>query len=203
MPRALHYAGNYYVDILPHNSLAFIQIYMFTLEEFQGQFGAHGAPSLLVELFKLQEKVGSDLLGGFCLDNFSRDEMNERFNQPAVANLFIEFAEANEDGLSYGLWCVLDNLDECPVVVFHERNPPLVVAANLGEFYQALSYDGDLRVSEVKVAFEKDEDYEPSEHRVEFLQWLGTAAASKPEVDAIVAKAQQAYQQNLAEFTKQ
>lgn len=172
---------------------------MFTLEEFVAQFGTYKIPQRLIDLFNVQENVGPELLGGFCLDTYGRDELYQRLGNRGVADQFIEFAEALDDGASYGFWCVQEDLNQCPVVVFSgsEVTP---VACDLEEFLGLLSYDGDLVVKDGKAKYVKDEDYEPSEQHDAYIQFYGLAPWSKAQTDATVDKALASYQQNLTEF---
>ena len=172
---------------------------MFTLEEFVAQFGSYKVPPRLIELFNVQENVGPELLGGFCLDTYGRDELYQRLGNHGVADQFIEFAEALDDGASYGFWCVQEDLSQCPIVVFSD-NVVTAVACDLEELLGLLSYDGELVVDNGKATYVKDEDYEPSEHHATYLEFYGLVPWSKAQTEATVAKAQTSYQTNLSEF---
>lgn len=125
-------------------------------------------PSKLLALLKFdneaaEQKYFSD---GF---EFSLDKEKTGLKTYSTDELFLnsiyEFANADGTGSSYGFWLKdnITNLNEAPIVVFGSEGGYHVVAKNLDELLQLLTFDSEPMIDWDEVYYYKDiEEYEPS-----------------------------------------
>ena len=106
-------------------------------------------------------------------------------------NSIIEFASADGEGSSYGLW--LKNNQETPVVAFGSEGGFHVVANDLNDLFIILTFDIEPMIEWDQICYFKDSsDYEPSSKHKEYCDWLKNE--HKLDIttcaDSIVKKAQ-------------
>ena len=126
---------------------------------FPEQFGTHKIPAILEDLFHFEQEHGMESYSEcFYLSANDKTGIMTWSEDPEFYNAFIEFAAANGSGSFYTLWLLEDDLDNCPVVVFGDEGGIHVVAANIRELLQLLTFDREISVDFDDAYFYKDED---------------------------------------------
>ena len=142
---------------------------------------------------------------GFFCNKIDKTGLKTWSDDTEFLYAFQEFAQANQSGSSYAFWLLEENIDHCPIVVFGDEGGCYVVAENLKDFLHFLSYDVQISVYE-GVSFYKDEDdYEESEQRQLYIDWLKSNLNLEPineetEVEKLIQKASHKYQKQLDDF---
>ncbi|HEX8015648.1 MAG TPA: hypothetical protein VF465_10480 [Flavobacterium sp.] len=120
------------------------------------------------------------------------------------------FAQANGTGSMYALWDNSKNksLNELPVVVFGDEGGYHIVAKNITELMQLLTFDSEISVDHEEVYFYKDEDdYEESENLSEYKNWLkenfNLDSVEEKEATAIIEAAQKEYKEDFDQWFSQ
>jgi len=120
------------------------------------------------------------------------------------------FAQANGTGSMYALWDDSKNksLNELPVVVFGDEGGYHIVAKNITELMQLLTFDSEISVDHEEVYFYKDEDdYEESENLSEYKNWLkenfNLDSVEEEEATAIIEAAQEEYKEDFDQWFSQ
>jgi hypothetical protein len=171
-------------------------------------FSPHPVPNSLLDLLTLQSNVDGWLSEGF---EFYVDEdkvgLKTYSEAPDFLNRFIEFAQADGTGSTYAIWLneSRDSIDECPVVVFGSEGGVHVVARNLAEWFQVLSYDVEPMVDHDSVYYYKDTaDYSPSNGIDEYRGWLANRLGLNPieNADSVVEVAKAHDQEALTNFIR-
>ena len=70
--------------------------------------------------------------------------MARRTKTKECIDVFVNFAVANSRGDAYAFWLIDADMNKNPIVIFGEDNRIKIVAKNLDEFIQLLTFDGDL-----------------------------------------------------------
>ncbi|MBB1140788.1 cell wall assembly protein [Myroides sp. WP-1] len=187
-------------------------------QEFTALFKGYKIPKELKNLleFQVSENIPSYYSNAIYLmteetsliENYSTDE--------AFLKAFIPFAEANSSGSIYAFWIEnteIEDLTNAPIVAFGDEGGIFVVARNIQELLQIAAYDVEAVVYEDEFYFqdkevlEEEGEFVAAEFNMEYLDWLRSDAKLKPVltidgVDAIVDKAQVAYQEKLEQYIK-
>ncbi|MCH7726490.1 MAG: hypothetical protein IH991_08440 [Planctomycetes bacterium] len=172
-------------------------------------FNPNRVPEALRDLLALENSVDGWLSEGF---EFYIDEDNVGLKTYSEAvdflNHFVEFAQADGTGSTYAIWLneSSNSVDECPVVIFGSEGGVHVVARNLAEWFQILSYDVEPMVDHDSVYYYKDtDDYAPSDRIDEYRNWLVTRQRLKPieDADSVVEIAKEHHQEALTSFIRQ
>lgn len=179
------------------------------MTKFREQFGNHKIPVLLEDLFRFEQEYGTESYSEcFYLSANDKTGIKTWSEDPEFYNAFIEFAAANGSGSFYTFWLQQDDLNNCPIVVFGDEGGIHVVATNIRELLQLLTFDREVSVDFDTAYFYKDEDeaYESPEHAA-YADWLQTklnldTVTTNTAADAIIASAQDKYQIRLNEFLK-
>jgi len=179
---------------------------LLTPEDYANNFPGFDVPNELVELVEFQNQVGAECYSdGFALGTDDKSFLKLwSKRREFLANLMF-IADANGTGSDYFFWNhgASKTLDKMPVVIFGDEGGVHVVASNLSELLQILSYDVEPMVSLEGVDFTKC-DYEPRPAIRAFRKWLKeTCGITKPrKPDQLVKRAQATYKPDFDAWTK-
>lgn len=184
---------------------------MVDLSEFKVNFKNFEIPEELINLVNFQNSIGDD-------ENFSdqfyigRDYSDKSgikgySDDEEFTTLVIEFAMADGTGSTYAFWVVdkNENLAEAPILAFGSEGGIHIVAKNIKELLEILTFDVEPSIGWDEIYFYKDEDdYEPSEKIEEYRSWVlenyGIEITEDP--DEIVKKAQKIYEDKFQNWLK-
>jgi hypothetical protein len=125
---------------------------------------------------------------------------------PEFLDHLFPFAQATGSGSFYALWAddSAKSTSEMPVIVFGDEGGVHVVAKNLRELLQLLTFDVEPMVDLEGVTFYRDEDHEFSERAEAYQAWLEAELGleSIDDADALVADAQAEYEGAFQEWMK-
>lgn len=179
---------------------------MLELKEFSKNFNDLAVPSELIELLNFQNEVSKE---SFYSDGFELTIDTEKVGLKTYSedefflSSIIEFANADYTGSTYGFWLKdkNKNLSESPIIAFGSEGGFHIVAENIKELLQILTFDSEPMIDWDEVSFYKSENHEPSLFAEEYKKWLAENYDLPPveNPDFLVEKAQSKYQ---AEFQK-
>lgn len=165
-------------------------------------------PNKLLALLKFESEVSKQeyFSDGF---EFSLDKekvgLKTYSNDKQFLNSIYEFANADGTGSTYGFW-LMDgntNLNDVPIVVFGSEGGYHIVAKNLDELLQILTFDSEPMIDWEDVYYYKDPDeFEPSSKSTEYCEWLKNNFAIDPvdSADKIVNDAQNLYKDSFNQW---
>jgi hypothetical protein len=172
-------------------------------------FSPHPVPDSLLDLLALQNSVDGWLSEGFEI-YVDKDQIGLKTysEAPDFLDRFVEFAQADGTGSTYAIWSngPANSVDKCPVVVFGSEGGVHVVARNLSEWFQILSFDVEPMVDHDTVYYYKDtDDHAKSDCIEEYRQWLTTKLGLNPieDADSVVEVAKGQHQEALTSFIRQ
>lgn len=169
-----------------------------TLEDFKKNFNNQITDELTL-FFEINDELGFENYSqGFGLYEDDKSGISSWSENEEFLDKLMPFAQANGSGSMYVLW---DNgsgnsLNELPVVVFGDEGGYHIVAKNIFEFMQLLTFDTEISVDHEEAYFYKDDDYEESENLQEYIDWLKENFNLNPikETESILKHAQEKYQ---------
>jgi hypothetical protein len=184
---------------------------MIEEKDFAKNFNGLHAPVELVKLLKFQNEVsktrfyssGFELnvdIGKIGLKTYSEDEV-------FLSSLF-DFALADGTGSTYGFWLRTENmnLSESPIIAFGSEGGFHVVAENIRELLQILTFDSEPMIDWDEISFYKDaENHTQSDYSEVYRNWLNEALNLKPieNPNLLVKKAQDKYQTEFYKWFRQ
>ena len=179
---------------------------MLELSEFSKNFNGLAVPNELIKLLEFQNEVSKD---DFYSDGFELTIDTEKIGLKTYSedeiflNSIMEFANADYSGSTYGFW-VRDgnkNLGETPIVAFGSEGGFHIIAENIKELLQILTFDSAPMIDWDEISFYKSEDYAPRGFAKVYQNWLAENFDLQPveTPDFLIEKAQNKYQ---AEFQK-
>ena len=123
-------------------------------------------------------------------------------------NSIYEFANADGTGSSYGFWLKDENLDlnKAPIVAFGSEGGFHIVAKNLSDLLQILTFDSEPMIDWDEIYYYKDlDDFEPSPKSEAYCSWLKEKYAIDKidNADEIVKAAQEEYQSLFKSWVEQ
>lgn len=200
--KIIYFLNNIWQKIVDHNESR--MEYVFEFEKFIAQFGDVKVPDSLKAFYQFEKLIGhQNFTECFYLNTFDKSGLKTWSKDKDFLSGILEFATANGSGSFYCFWKISDDLNECPVVVFGDEGGFHVVAENILGLMQLLTYDTEIMVDFDYVSFYKDEDeYEESAYHPEYVEWLKKnfnlyPITTEEEVDALVAKAQEKYEEKF------
>jgi hypothetical protein len=126
---------------------------------------------------------------------------------PAFLAGLIPFARATGGGSFYALWRISPEIDlsQAPVIVFGDEGGEHVIARNVRELFQLLTFDSEPSVGHDEVYFYRDEDDEHTERHDEFVAWLDEQFGLAPVDDPaeVIATAQDEFGARFSEWKSQ
>ena len=175
-------------------------------EDFSAQFGSNGIPEDLKKLYDFEGEFGYENFSeSFCLNVIDKTGIKTWSENPEFIGSFIEFAVANGSGSSYGYWLSSTDTEKCPIVVFGDEGGIYIVAENTRQFIHLLTFDTEISVYEKAYFYRDDDDYEPSDYKDEFVEWVQEnfnleGLKTNEQTDEIINKAKEKYQESLDDF---
>ncbi|KQB41686.1 hypothetical protein [Flavobacterium aquidurense] len=175
-----------------------------TLEDFKQNFN-DSITNELALFYDINEELGFENYSqGFGLYRDDKSGIATWSEDPDFLDKLMPFAQANGSGSMYVLWNndQSKSLNELPVVIFGDEGGYHIVAKNIFEFMQLLTFDTEIYVDHEQVYFYKDEDdYEESEGLPEYKVWLKENFNLEPvdDTESILENAQETYK---ADFDK-
>lgn len=180
------------------------------INEFKENLGLTTIPVELEKLIHFQENISGfeNYSEGFGVLIDDKSALKSWGNDNDFLDNVLQFAQANGSGSFYAIWNdgTKKTLNEMPVIVFGDEGGVHVVAKNLLELLQLLSFDSEISVDFDEAYFYKDEeDYEESEDLTAYLKWLkeefGLDQIKTP--DEIVKAAQATYKKDFDNWLAQ
>ena len=184
---------------------------MVNLNEFKLNFKNLEIPKELIGLVNFQNSIDDD-------ENFSdqfyigRDYSDKSgisgySDNDEFTSSIIEFAMADGSGSSYAFWIRNGNrnLNEAPILAFGSEGGIHIVAKDIKELLQILTFDVEPSTGWEELYFYKDEDdYEPSDKIVEYKKWAleNFSIKSTDDADEIVNDAQEIYEEEFQNWLK-
>ena len=178
-----------------------------TLEDFKKNFNNQITNELAL-FFEINDELGYESYSqGFGLYEDDKSGISSWSEDKAFLDKLMPFAQANGSGSMYVLWNNDSNksLNELPVVVFGDEGGYHIVAKNIFEFMQLLTFDTEISVDHEEAYFYKDEDYEESENLQEYISWLKENFNLDPidETEPILESAQEKYKADFDNWVSQ
>lgn len=174
---------------------------------FPKTFAPHAAPDELLQLFAFQESNHGfeSLSEGFGLNFDDKGLIKTWSKDKAFLAKLLVFAQANGSGSCYALW---DNgsasTSEMPVVVFGDEGGAHVVANNVRELLQILTYGPEPLVDHEEVIFYKGDDFEDPDLSDDYKNWLKETLDLEPVKNPkkLISAAQKNHKKSFAAWMK-
>ena len=174
---------------------------MLELSEFAKNFNGLLIPEELVKLLKFQNEVSAT---DFYSDGFELIVDTEKIGLKTYSEdevfltSIIEFANADYTGSTYGFWLKdgSKKLNEVPIVAFGSEGGFHIVAENISELLQILTFDNEPMIDWDEILFYKGDDYKPRLFSETYKKWLSENFDLKSieNPNSLVKKAQDKYQ---------
>jgi len=126
-------------------------------------------------MFEHMQELEGQYSDGFSLITNSDFRWTIWSSAVGSSKSLIPFAQADSSGSIYAFWCQGEctDLSEAPIVVFGGEGHYHVVANDLLELLQLLSFDVEPIVDDDGIYFYKDEEnHEPSPYNRKYKKWL-------------------------------
>jgi len=184
---------------------------MVNLSAFEANFKNFEIPEELTELVKFQDSIADDenFADQFYIgrDYSDKSGISGYSDDEGFTGSIIEFAMADGSGSTYAFWVRNNdkNLSEAPVLAFGSEGGIHIVARNIRELLQILTFDVEPAIGWDDIYYYKDEDeYEPTEKTEEYKKWVlekyGIETTENP--DEIVKNAQETYDEEFRNWLK-
>lgn len=183
---------------------------MIDKNDFIKNFNGLTIPDELVKLLDFENNISKEKFysAGFeLIVDLEKYGLRTYSEDLQFLNSILTFAIADGTGSLYGFW-IKDNshdLKKTPIVIFGSEGGYHIVARNIFELLQLLSYDVEPMVLWDRVFFYKDEhDFEPSDFARIFKKWLLDNFKINEINDAedIIRVAQSEYQEEFNTWMK-
>jgi hypothetical protein len=144
------------------------------LDEFKQNFNGYGLTSEFIDLKYFQDNH-ADYSQGFCLLADNKAGLKTWSDNKDFSDRFMPFAQANGTGSTYGIWDdgTKKTLNDFPVIVFGDEGGVHIIAENILQLMQILTFDVEIMIDFENANFYKDEDdYEESKDNPAYKSWL-------------------------------
>lgn len=144
------------------------------LDEFKENFKKYNLSREFIELNNFQDE-NPDYAEGFYLLVDDKTGIKTWSNNPHFLDQLMPFAQANGTGSTYVIWNDGTNkpLNESPIIVFGDEGGVHIVAENILQLMQLLTFDAEIMVDFDSAYFYKDEtDHEESQYSTKYKTWL-------------------------------
>ncbi|RZJ54023.1 MAG: hypothetical protein EOO44_06470 [Flavobacterium sp.] len=180
------------------------------LNDFKKNFNTEITNELAL-FFEINDELGFENYSqGFGLYRDDKSGIATWSEDKNFLDRLMPFAQANGSGSMYVLWDDGKNksLNEMPVVVFGDEGGYHIIAKNIFELMQLLTFDSEISVDHEDVYFYKDEDdYEESEGLPEYKNWLkenfNLNSVEDEDTTAIIEAAQEEYKEDFDQWVSQ
>jgi hypothetical protein len=172
------------------------------INDFKSKLGVNELPSELENLIEFAFNLSDSeyFSDGFFIEPYGRIGLATWSSEEDFINKLIPFATANSTGSIYAIWVNDSNqsLSKIPIVVFGDEGGEHIVAENILQFLQLLTYDTEIELDEYDVRFVKEKDKE-SKNLKKYLNWLkeNYNLEKIEEPEKIIKIAQEKYKQTL------
>lgn len=171
-----------------------------SLLEFEQNFAGHDIPEELVSLYHFQTEH-SEYSQGFYLHPDDKSGLKTWSDNEEFLVRLMPFAQANYSGSFYAVWNDGSGRSpsEFPIIVFGDEGGEHIVAGNILQLMQLLTFDAELLVDSEGISFYKDGNGdEKSEDADIYMKWLKENFDKNPidynEAKEIIENACQKYQ---------
>ena len=183
---------------------------MIELTEFAKNFNGLETPIELVKLLEFTNEISNCnyYSEGFeLIVDTEKAGLKTCSEDQTFLSSIIGFANADHTGSIYGFWLINENknFSEAPIIVFGSEGGSHIIAKNIRELFQILTFDSQPMVDWDDVSFYKDlNNYEPSTFSQVFKDLLQETFNLAPieNPNLIVEKAQAKYQAELKNWFK-
>ncbi|KGE12514.1 hypothetical protein [Sphingobacterium deserti] len=146
------------------------------IKKFKQNWGVAAVPTELESLINFQNNNSAPEFysRGFAVTIDDKLGLKSWSDDPAfLANLF-PFAQANGTGSFYAIWNdgTAKSIEEMPIVVFGDEGGAHIVAENLRQLFELLTFDSEICVDLEQAYFHKTEGQQESRDLDKFLRWL-------------------------------
>ena len=166
------------------------------ISKFKDNLGIGELPKELELLINFQNDSSfENYSDGFGISIDNKSGLKSWSNDPEFIKRVLPFAQANGCGSFYAFWDMNNGnkLSAMPILVFGDEGGVHIVADNILQLMQLLTYDVEISVDFDDAYFYKDEDdYEESEDHQKYKLWLKNNFQLDPIEDPeIIIKASQ------------
>jgi hypothetical protein len=174
--------------------------------EFATNFPGMTIPPELEKLLVFEGESSDSYAECFELTVDDKGGLRSWSKNPEFLDRLFPFAQATGGGSFYALWAgdSAKSASEMPVVVFGDEGGAHVVARNLRELLQLLTFDVEPMVDLEGVTFYRDEDHDGSDRAEAYRAWLEAELGLEPldDADTLVADAQAEHEGAFQEWMK-
>ena len=177
------------------------------LQEFKELWGKQSIPAELEKLIQFQEEESGfeEYSQGFGVQADDKDGLKYGWceNPDFLARLY-PFAQANGSGSFYAIWDDGSGkeLNQMPIAVFGDEGGEFIVAENILQLMQLLTFDAEISVYDTAYFYRDEEDADESSDAEKYAEWLNEEFGLNPvnDTDPIIQKAQEKYQAKFEEW---
>lgn len=155
------------------------------LSEFKQNFNDYDLTSELTDLKYFQDKH-LNYSDGFYLLADDKTGIKTWSEDKSFVDRLMPFAQANGSGSIYAIWNDGTNnkINELPIVVFGDEGGVHIVAENIFQLMQILTFDTEIMVDFDQASFYKDEHaYKESKQNSLYKNWLKENYKLDPVID--------------------
>lgn len=185
---------------------------MSVKEEYKNNFGAYKIPETLQKLMAFEAEYGEESFSEcFYLGSevYKEPDMGQYSLDVDYFERLIEFATADGTGGTYCFWIseVNTELENAPIVFMGSEGHIQIIAKNIKELLQLLSFGPEIMDGEF---YKELEDFEEPENTEEYRIWLKEELGITPiknlegnkEVNTIIKKAIEEYEKPFKKWIK-
>ena len=180
-----------------------------TIDEYQKGFGTIKVPKKLEQILAFQNQYGVNRFSkDFAMYTNGFNIMARKTKTKECIDAFVNFAVANRDGDTYAFWLIDTDMKKNPIVILDGIRVQ-IVAKNLDEFIQLLTFDGDLSndIEGNEYAGTQETTDNHSFNCPEFLQFVKTNFGINPintdkEAKELIDYAKANFEKRLDDFLK-
>lgn len=186
---------------------------MVNINNFEANFKNLEIPTELTDLLNFQKSIAigdhEKFTYQFCIgrDYSDKSGLNGYSNDEEFTNSIIEFAKAAGYGSTYAFWIRNNNknLSDAPILAVTNKDGIHIIAKNIRELLEILTFDVEPTLRWDEMYFYKDENfYEPTDKTEEYKAWVlekyGVKTTEYPA--EIVNKAQEVYEVEFQNWFK-
>lgn len=143
-------------------------------EKYKQNFGKYKIPKTLEKLMLFEDEFGAESYSEcfyLCSDVYREPDMGQYSLDDAYFERLIEFANADGTGSKYYFWVNEKDieLENAPIVVIGSEGHTQIIAKNIKELLQLLSFGPEI----MDGTFYRDDEYfEDMENSEEFREWM-------------------------------
>ncbi len=160
---------------------------------YKKNFGNYKIPKTLKKLMAFEEEYGAEEYSEsfyLCSDSYKDPDMGQYSLDDEYFERLIEFANADGTGAKYCFWVNETGieLENAPIVVIGSEGHIQIIAKNLKELLQLLSFGPETMDGQF---YRDNEWFEDMEHADTFRKWMNKKLDIKPIKDFMVADSEE------------